>query len=157
MIIEYNVSCFERTLVIKCPGVYDEHEKEIKQILDKAYYAWHSPEDIEDPEEREWVEHGACCEEYMIYKMCEKYHVDHDDWDSFYYGDDEGEIAEDMENHQDVHKYNGFWLNNAIKHFTDINDRFEPFEKLGNEAYWTAEDCIKKLKALKEKYVEEEE
>ena len=154
MIIEYDVSCFERTLVIKCPDSYAEHEKEILKILDKAYFEWHSPEDIEDLEERRYVE-DSCCEEHMIDRMCEKYHVDHDDWDSFYYGDDENEIAEDMENHQSEHRYNVGWLDNTIEHLEDRNDRFEPFEKVGNEAYWIVKDCIEKLKELKVKSLEE--
>lgn len=156
MIIEYDVSCFERTLVIKCPGTYDKHEEEIKQILDKAYYAWHNPEDIEDTEERKWVENDACCEEYMIYKMCEKYHVDHDDWDSFYYGDDEHEIKSDMENHQSEHNYNVHWLNKLLDRFEDHNGEFEVFEKLGNQAYWVVKDCINELRELRDQYAKEE-
>ncbi len=155
MIIEYNVDCFERTLVIKCPNSYAEHIKDIKCILNKAYFAWHTPEDIEDPEEREWVEDNACCEEYMISKMSEVYPVGEGDWDTFYYGNDDNEIAEDMENHQYNYNYNIKYLDKTIDELEDINYQFEPFEKFGNEAYWIVADCIEKLKELKVKTVEE--
>jgi hypothetical protein len=151
MIIEYNVECFERTLVIKCDNIYAEHEQDIMRILDEAYYAWHSPEDIEDEEEREWVENDACCEEYMISKMSEVYPVGEEDWNSFYYGRNVDEIEEDMENHQYDHDYNMRWLKEVLDDFEDKNYQFEPFEKLGNEAYWIVKDCIEKLKNLKEK------
>ena len=156
MIIEYDVDCFERTLVIKCPNSYAEHIKEIKHILNDAYFAWHSPENIEDPEEREWVEDNSCCEEYMISKVHEIYPIGEGDWDTFYYGNDEDEIGEDMENHQYDYKYNIGQLNDAIDHLEDRKYRFEPFEKLGNEAYWIVKDCIEKLEELREKFAEEE-
>lgn len=156
MIIEYDVSCFERTLVIKCPNNYAEDEKNIKHILDKAYYEWHSPEDIEDPVEQKIV-NDACCEEYMMSKLQEVYpDLNEDSWDTFYYGDDEDEVAEDMERHQYNHNYNMKYLNNTLEHLEDRNYRFEPFEKLGNEAYWIVKDCIKKLKELREQYAKEE-
>jgi hypothetical protein len=156
MIIEYNVDCFERTLVIKCDNTYAEHVRKIKHILDKAYYEWHSPEDIEDPIERKIV-NDSCCEEHMMSRLQEVYpDIDKYSWDTFYYGDDEDEVAEDMERHQYNHNYNMKYLNNTIEHLEDRNYRFEPFEKLGNEAYWIVEDCIKKLKELREQYVEEE-
>lgn len=157
MIIEYEVECFDRCLVIKCDNSYAEHKRKIRMILDKAYYDWHSPENIKDPVEREWVEFDACCEEYMMDCVQAIYPgLDNDSWDTFYYGNDENEVAEDVENHQDYHKYNMKWLNNTIEHLEDRNYQFEPFEKLGNEAYWIVEDCIKKLKDLKEQYAEEE-
>ncbi len=92
MIIEYDVSCFERTLVIKCPNSYAEHEKEIKMMLDKAYYEWHSPEDIEDLEEQKMVQ-DSCCEEHMMFRLSETYNM-WEEWDSIYYGDDEEEMYE---------------------------------------------------------------
>lgn len=156
MIIEYNVECFERTLVVKCDNTYVEHEKEILRILDKAYDVWHSPEDIEDPEEREWVENDACCEEYMMSKLTEAYpELNECLWDSFYYGDDENEIEEDMENHQHYYKYNIEYLDEAIEQLEDISNQFETFEKLGNESYWIITDCIKELKERKEKSIEQ--
>lgn len=157
MIIEYNVDCFERTLVIKCDNKYAEHAMKIEHILDKSYYAWHSPENIEDPEEREWVENDACCEEYMMSKVQEVYpDLNEDSWDTFYYGNDDDEIEEDMENHQYNHNYNVRHLNKTLDKLEDMNYEFEPFEKLGNEAYWIVNDCIKKLKELREQYAEEE-
>ena len=156
MIIEYDVECFDRTLVIKCPNSYAKHKWEIKTILENAYYDWHSPENIEDPEEREWVEDNACCEEYMIKKVDERYPIGEGDWHTFYYGNDEDEIAEDMEDHQYDHEYNSSQLNDAIDYLTDINNRFEPFEKLGNEAYHIIKDCIGRLKELRREYETEE-
>lgn len=150
MIIEYEVECFDRTLVIKCPNSYVGHERKIKMILDKAYYEWHSPEDIEDPEERAWVENDACCEEYMISKVRATYpEIDDDSWDTFYYGNDDDEIEGDMEYHQREHKYNIQQLNNVIECLEDRKYWFDAFEKLGNEAYHIIEDCIEKLKELK--------
>jgi hypothetical protein len=158
MIIEYNVDCFERTLVIKCDNTYAEHVRKIKHILDKAYYSWHSPDKIEDPEERDWVENDACCEEYMMSKVQELYpDLNEDLWDTFYYGNDEDEIEENMENHQYNHNYNLRHLNKSLDKLEDISYEFEPFEKLGNEAYWIVKDCIEKLKELREQYAEEEE
>lgn len=156
MIIEYNVDCFERILVIKCDNTYAEHVRKINHILDKAYYEWHSPEDIEDPVEQKIV-NDSCCEEHMMSRLQEIYpDIDKDSWDTFYYGDDENEMAEDMERHQYNHNYNMKFLNNTIEHLEDRGYKFEPFEKLGNEAYWIVEDCIKKLKELREQYAEEE-
>ena len=156
MIIEYDVSCFERTLVIKCDNKYAEHKEEIEQILDKAYYAWHSPEKIEDPEERDWVENDACCEEYMMSKVQEIYpELTEDLWNTFYYGNDEDEIVDDVKCHPNCRKYNIEYLDETIDSLKAINYEFEPFEKLGNEAYWIIEDCIQKLKELKVKSIEE--
>lgn len=149
MIIEYDVSCFERTLVIKCPGSYAEHIVHIKHILSEAYYDWHSPEDIEDPEEREWVENDACCEEYMMSKVQEIY-PECEEWDSFYYGNNEEEIEEDNEKYKREHNWNIHWLNSTLDQLYGRKEEFKPFEKLGNEAYWIIDDCIKKLKELKE-------
>lgn len=156
MIIEYNVDCFERTLVIKCDNSYAEHIIHIKHILSEAYYDWHSPEKIEDPEERDWVENDACCEEYMMSKVQEVYpDLNEASWDTFYYGDDEDEIAEDMKNHQYGYKANISQLNGMINTLEKRNDEFETFEKIGNEAYWIVKDCIEKLKELKVKATEE--
>lgn len=157
MIIEYEVNCFDRCLVIKCNNSYAEHERKIKHILDKAYCEWHSPEDIEDPVEQKIV-NDSCCEEHMMSRLQEVFpDLDKDSWDTFYYGDDEDEIAEDMENHQRDHNWNIHWLNTTLDTLEDRNYEFEPFEKLGNEAYWIVKDCIKKLKELREQYAEEEE
>lgn len=155
MIIEYNVECFERTLVIKCDNSYAEHVGKIKYILDKAYYEWHSPEDIEDPVEQKIV-NDSCCEEHMMYRLQEVYPgIDKDSWDTFYYGNDDDEIAEDMQNHEYTYKANISRLNGVIDTLEKRNDEFEPFEKIGNEAYWIVKDCIEKLKELKVKATEE--
>lgn len=155
MIIEYDVSCFERTLVIKCDNSYAEHAMKIELILDKAYYAWHSPENIKDPEEREWVEDDACCEEYMMSKVQEVYpDLNEASWDTFYYGDDENEIAEDVERHRCYRKYNMEYLDETIDSLENDNYEFESFEKVGNEAFWIIKDCIKKLKELKQKTID---
>lgn len=157
MIIEYEVECFDRCLVIKCKDFSAEDVRKIKHILNEAYLAWHSPESIEDLEEREWVENDACCEEYMMDKVRAVYpDIDDDSWDTFYYGNDDDEIEGDMEYHQREHKYNTNQLNDAIEHLEDRKRRFDPSEKLGNEAYHIVVDCIEKLKELKEQYVEEE-
>ena len=156
MIIEYEVECFERTLVIKCDNSYAEHVRKIKMILDKAYYAWHSPENIEDPEERDWVENEACCEEYMMSKVQEIYpELDEASWDTFYYGNDEDEIVDDVKRHQNYRRYNIEYLDETIDNLENANYEFEPFEKFGNDAYWIVKNCIEKLKELKVKFVEE--
>ena len=156
MIIEYNVNCFDRCLVIKCDDRYAEHEREIKRILNKAYCDWHIPEDIEDLEERDWVENDACCEEYMMSKVQEIYPgLNEGSWDTFYYGNDEDEIIDDVKRHQNYRKYNIEYLDETIDNLENANYEFEPFEKFGNEAYWIVKDCIEKLKELKVKFVEE--
>ena len=154
MIIEYNVECFERTLVIKCPNKYAESIREILQILEISYFAWHSPEDIEDPEEREWVENDACCEEYMMSKVQEIYH-ECEEWDSFYYGNNEEEIEEDNEKHKREHNWNIHWLNSTLDQLYGRKEEFKPFEKLGNEAYYTLIDCIQKLEDLRAQFSNE--
>jgi hypothetical protein len=93
MIIEYDVNCFERTLTIQCPDSYAGHEKKILELLDKYYDQWHNPEEIEDDEDREWVEGDACCEEYMMSKLTETY-PECTEWDSIDYGDVEDEDEE---------------------------------------------------------------
>ena len=155
MIIEYEVNCFDRCLVIKCDDRYAAHERKIRRILDKAYYEWHTPEDIEDPVERRCVE-DSCCEEHMMRRLAETYpKLSENPWDTFYYGNDEDKIAEDMENHRGIHTDNMKFLTNTIEHLEDRKEHFEPFEKLGNEAYWIVKDCIEKLKELKAKSIEE--
>ena len=125
-------------------------------ILDEAYYEWHSPEEIEDPIEQKIVQ-DSCCEEHMMERLVQAYpNLDKNLWDTFYYGNDEDEIAEDMERHKDERRYNMKWLNNTIDHMEDRNYQFEPFEKLGNEAYWIVKDCVEKLKELRIQYIEEE-
>jgi hypothetical protein len=151
MIIEYEVECFDRCLVIKCDNSYAEHVRKIKHILDKAYYEWHSPEDIEDPVEQKIV-NDSCCKEHMISRVRAVYpEIDDNSWDTFYYGNDDDEIEGDMEYHQRERKYNIQQLNNAIGYLENRKHWFDAFEKLGNEAYHIVEDCIEKLKELRDK------
>ena len=65
MIIRYWVNCFDRELCIRFADGDAEFEAKVDNILEEAYCAWHSTEEIEDPEEREYVE-NSCCEEYMM-------------------------------------------------------------------------------------------
>lgn len=89
MIIEYDITCFDRTLKIKFPDSCKQFEKEILKMLDEYYYKWHDVENIEDPEERAYVE-NACLEEYII-DMLSMVFNEWEEWDSFYYSDDENE------------------------------------------------------------------
>lgn len=92
MIIEYDVNCFERTLIIKFPDGYEDLEKEILEMLDEYYFYWHDAENIEDDEERAYVM-DACLEEYMMDRLSETYNM-WGEWDTYYYGDDEEEMYE---------------------------------------------------------------
>lgn len=102
MIITYDVSCFERELKIVFPDGYEEFKNEILQILDDAYDFWHNPEDIEDEEERKYVQ-DSCCEEYMIYELSLVFNQ-WDEWTSEYYGNDEDEMEEEVD-----------WVKNSLK------------------------------------------
>ena len=148
MIIEYDVSCFERTLVIECPDSYAEHESKIGRLLDKHYDIWHTPEDIEDPTERTYVEE-SCCEEYLVAKLREKY-PECGEWDSFYYGDDEDEIADDRSKKINLRNWNIHWFRHTLGALEALRNEYEAFEKLGNEAYHILNVCIAQLENLKE-------
>ena len=89
MIIEYDINCFERTLVIKFPYGYKHLEDEILEMLDEYYDYWHSAEYIEDPEERAIVQ-DSCLEEFMMDRLSETYNI-WEEWSVDYYGDDEEE------------------------------------------------------------------
>lgn len=102
MIVTYDVSCFERELKIIFPDGYEGMRKEIEEVLDDAYYEWHSPEEIEDPEERAFVE-DSCCEEHMMDRLSEIYNM-WDEWTSEYYGDDPEEMEEEV-----------YWTVNPLK------------------------------------------
>lgn len=93
MIILYDISCFERELTIVFPDGYEEYRGEIEQLLDDAYYKWHSPEEIEDPEESKYVQ-DSCCEEYMIDELSLVFNQ-WEEWSSKYYGNDPAEMEED--------------------------------------------------------------
>ena len=92
MIIEYDISCFERTLEIHFPDEYEHHQDEILKLLDDYYYKWHDAENIADPVERTYVEE-SCLEEYMMTGLSEIYDQ-WEMWDSIYYGDSEEEMYE---------------------------------------------------------------
>lgn len=90
MIIEYDVHCFERTLQITFPEGYEWAEGEILRLLDDYYCYWHDAENIQDPEEKAYVQ-DACLEEYMMERLSETYNQ-WTEWDSVYYGDNEKEL-----------------------------------------------------------------
>lgn len=148
MIIEYDVNCFERTLVVECPDSYAEHERKMYYLLDKYYFQWHAPDEIEDPEERARVEE-ACCEEYMVTKLREQY-PECGEWDSFYYGDDKSEIADDRSKKINLRNWNIHWLKHTINDLKALQKEYEAFEKLGNDAYHILNVCIAQLENLKE-------
>lgn len=92
MIIEYDVHCHERTLLIKFPRRFEHLEKDILEYLDAFYIFWHDAESIEDSEERAIVM-DSCCEEFMMDRLSETYNM-WEWWDTDYYGDDEEEMYE---------------------------------------------------------------
>ena len=92
MIIEYDMNCFERTLIIKFPDKYEYLKETFLKYLDTFYFYWHDAENIEDDEERAYVM-DACCEEFMMDRLSETYNV-WEWWDTEYYDDDEDEKYE---------------------------------------------------------------
>ena len=94
MIVTFDVSCFERELKITFPNGYECYRKEIEQVLDAAYCKWHSPEEIEDEEERKYVQ-DSCCEEFMMDELSLTFNQ-WEEWTSEYYGDDEEEMEEEI-------------------------------------------------------------
>ena len=79
MIVKYNISCYDRVLMIEYPNGYEQYENEIIEVLNDAYNMWTAPEYIEDEEEREYIE-STCCEEFMIENLSEIYNQ----WDSWW-------------------------------------------------------------------------
>lgn len=92
MQITYDVSCFKRELTIVFPDNCEEYIKEIEDILDEAYNEWLSPEDIENPEERGYVE-DSCCEEHMMHRLSSVFNQ-WIKWVSEYYGNDPEEMED---------------------------------------------------------------
>lgn len=92
MIIEYDVHCHERTLLIKFPNKYEHFKETILEYLDAFYIFWHDAESIEDDEERLAVL-DSCCEEFMMDRLSETYNM-WEWWDTDYYGNDEEEMYE---------------------------------------------------------------
>lgn len=87
MTTRYWVNCFERELCIEWDDAYKHLEKEILDMLDNYYMEWHSVEEIEDPDYKEYVE-DSCCEEFMIEKLSETYNM----WDFWWI---EGDVDEE--------------------------------------------------------------
>ena len=101
MIVTYDISCFERELKIVFPDGYKYIKEEVEEILDAAYDKWHSPEEIEDPDERAYVE-DSCCEEFMMEELSLAFNQ-WEEWISEYYGSDPEEIEDD----------NPYWTKNT--------------------------------------------
>lgn len=94
MRITYDVSCFERELIVIFSDELEDKGLEIWDILNDAYNEWHSPEEIEDPEGRAYVE-DSCCEEYMMVRLSSKFNQ-WERWTSEYYGNDPDEMEEEI-------------------------------------------------------------
>ena len=76
MIIEYDVHCFERTLIINFPDKYECLKEEIHKALDKYYDEWQNSDT------------DMCLEEFMVDSVCEEYDLTYEEWDSIPYGED---------------------------------------------------------------------
>lgn len=85
--VEYDVACFERTLKIKFSKGSNIYKDKIWEALDKYYDRWNHIGEIEDPEERDYVE-CMCLEEYMVEEVCEEFDLTVEEWDSIPYGED---------------------------------------------------------------------
>ena len=92
MLVTYDVSCFERQLKVVFPDLYECYRESIEEILDDAYCKWHSPEEIEDPEESKYVQ-DSCCEEFMIEELSLTFNQ-WIEWCSEYYGNDPEEMED---------------------------------------------------------------
>jgi hypothetical protein len=86
-VVYFNVECFERILYVKYPNSFDNKFQEMHKILSNAYDKWHSAEEIEDDEEREYVQ-CICLEEFMIEELSKTY-PEWIKWKSKYYGEDD--------------------------------------------------------------------
>ena len=147
MIIKYDVNCFERTLTIQCPDSYVGHEKKIFELLDKYYDQWHNPNEIEDDEDREWVETDACCEEYMMSKLTETY-PECGDWNSVDYG--ENDLDEYDEKDISCRDWNMYCVTKIIEYLEGKNARLELYDAVGKEVSEILNDCIAKLTNIEE-------
>lgn len=92
-VIYFEVECFNRTLFIKYPKRFGDKFHEVREILSQAYDKWHAVEDIEDDEEREYVQY-ACLEEFMVEELSKTY-PDWIKWKSVYYEDDESDVDDE--------------------------------------------------------------
>ena len=91
-VVYFNVECFDRMLYVKYPHEFDDKFRDIYKILSDAYDKWNSIGDIEDDEERDYVE-NSCCEEFMIEELSKEF-PEWIKWKSEYYGNDEEEQEE---------------------------------------------------------------
>lgn len=85
--VEYDVVCFERTLKIKFSKGSNIDKDKIWKALDRYYDRWNHIGEIEDADERDYVE-CMCLEEYMVNEVCEEFDLTVEEWDSIPYGDD---------------------------------------------------------------------
>ena len=85
--VEYDVVCYERTLKIKFSKGSNISKDEIWKALDRYYDRWTHIGEIEDQDERDYVE-CMCLEEYMVSEVCDQYDLTVENWDSIPYGDD---------------------------------------------------------------------
>lgn len=88
MTIEYDISCFERKLIIEFSDHYENLREEIMEYLDDFYNEWHTGEGLSV--EDYMLIHDSCLEEYMMDRLSEIYNM-WDEWSSIYYGNDEEE------------------------------------------------------------------
>ena len=86
MIIEYNVHCFERTLIIKFPDGHESLKEDIVKMLDVFYDEWMNTGEITNPELRDFAE-STCLEEYMVNRLSETYRK-LEEWESIPYRED---------------------------------------------------------------------
>lgn len=91
-VVYFNVECFNRMLLVKYPISFNNRFQEMYKILSEAHDKWHSAEDIEDEEEREYVQ-CVCLEEYMVEELSKKF-PEWIKWKSQYYGNYEEEQEE---------------------------------------------------------------
>lgn len=92
MEIYFDVECFERALYIVFPQNFYVYFNDIMNLLSDAYDKWHSFEEIEDEEERDYVQF-SCLEEFMVEELSKQF-PEWTKWKSEYYGDDEEEDEE---------------------------------------------------------------
>ena len=149
IIIEHDIPCFERTLVIKCQDSYEDSRKHIEHLLWKYYFEWHMPEDVEDADDREWLEADACCEEYMMNKLSRTYpELKEGTWNSVYYGEDENEKEDEFQSKREEWHTNVETVEVIRQQLLSAMQHLEVFELIGNQAYHVVEECIQKLKKL---------
>lgn len=76
----FPIDCYERDLIITFPDGYKSYEEEILSCLDDYYYKWMHLGEIEDPDERDYIQ-DSCCEEYMMERLSEVYNQ-WNEWES---------------------------------------------------------------------------